>query len=89
MIETSIYRDGCDFFVSINLAGEQVDTAGPFDDQLDAELAAQRIAPAESTLDPEWLTPATAGGQMSWAGGRYMSQRDIRLARKRVALGAA
>lgn len=85
MIQASVYPDGCDFYVSVSLHGEVIDTAGPFDDRMDAELAAQRIGPAETVLDTEWLTPQSLGGQMSWAGGRFANQRELRLARKRAA----
>lgn len=87
MIQTSVYKDGYDFYVSLTLHGEQVDEAGPFDDRLDAELAAQRMAPVGIDFDHDerdWL-PSWSG---SWNSGRYLGKRDRRLAERRAA-GAA
>jgi hypothetical protein len=80
MIETSVYPDGCDFFVSINMAGQQIDTAGPFDDRLDAELAAQRIAPPRVELDD--LAPLTQAENWESFYRSQEQRRDVRRARR-------
>ena len=82
MMTTAVFRDGHDFFVSLNLAGEEVDTAGPFDDRLDAELAAQRMAPPAFDFEYD-----NSGPEISWSGGRYLSKRERKLAERK--LGAA
>lgn len=75
-LQAEVFRDGHDFFVSLTLAGEEVDVAGPFDDQGDAEEVAIRHGRGMPSFE-EGVRPVA-----SWSGGRYLSARERRLQRE-------
>lgn len=72
-MEAEVYSTGRDWYVAFTVAGTEVDTAGPFDDETDASLAASRHGQLPS--DP-WMGFPVA----SWSGGRYQSKREKQLA---------
>lgn len=72
-LQAEVFRAGHDFYVSLSIAGEEVDVAGPFDDQADAEHAAIRNGHGMPSFD-EGIRPVA-----SWSGGRYLSARERRL----------
>lgn len=75
MMEAEVFRDRGDYYVNLTLAGEQVDVAGPFDDQLDAELASLRMAPREA-FEYDGRSGREGSG---WNHGTYPSKRERKL----------
>lgn len=76
-MEAEVYTTGHDWYVAFTLAGVEVDHAGPFDDEGDAQEAASRHGQLPS--DP-WM----GFGVASWSGGRYQSKREKQLAARAI-----